>query len=71
LEQRYAQSIIGATLKRRDGSEREGVASFKGMEGLSLWAQPARMGRARFLWYAEVISKRAAPGVLNAWSRGL
>jgi len=36
---------MGATLKRRDGSEREGVASFKGMESLSLWAQPARMGQ--------------------------
>jgi len=45
LEERYAQSIMGATLKRRDGSEREGVASFKGMEGLSLWAQTARMGQ--------------------------
>ncbi|NWB32027.1 hypothetical protein [Pseudomonas gingeri] len=36
------QSIIGATLKRREGSERQGVTSFKGMENRSLWAQPAR-----------------------------
>jgi hypothetical protein len=30
----YIQSIIGATLKRRDGSEREGLV-FKGASGFS------------------------------------
>jgi hypothetical protein len=32
---------MGATLKRREGSERGRETSFKGIKGLSLWAQPA------------------------------
>ncbi|MDK1394857.1 hypothetical protein [Pseudomonas protegens] len=32
----YARSIIGATLKRREGSEREGLEAVKGMGCLSL-----------------------------------
>ncbi len=59
------QSIIGATLKRREGSEREGLGALKGMGCLSLCGATAcGHGGCRGDELAQFIRKCYADAVL-------